>query len=76
MSKTSIFIYCIDLPPHIHEMVVPGMENDFTIYLDIKQDQNQRIKSFIHAMKHIDRGDFDEDNVQTIEINNHHRKGA
>lgn len=75
MAETSvrIFIYFIDLPPHVHEMIVPCIEG-FTVYLDIKDDDAHRQKSLIHALQHIERNDFNQNSVERIEADS--RKGA
>ena len=67
-----IFTYCIQLPPGIHEMVVPCCDG-YTVYLNIDDDTDRRKKSWQHAMTHIKNGDFEKECVQDIEITAHKR---
>lgn len=65
-----IFVYCVDLPKGIHEMVTPCHEG-YTVYVDIKLDLLRRRKAFGHALRHIIRRDFEKGDVQKIERDAH-----
>lgn len=65
-----IFVYCVDLPQGINEMVTPCNEG-YTVYIDIKLDLWKRRKAFGHAMRHIIRKDFEKGDVQKIEREAH-----
>lgn len=52
-----IFIYYIDLPQGVSEMVTPCIDG-YTVYIDQNLDELGRLKAFWHAMKHITRSDF------------------
>ena len=66
----NIYIYCVDMPPNVHEMVIPCLDG-FTIYLDIKEDETTTKKRLEHALKHIDHHDFEKSDVQLIESEAH-----
>lgn len=66
----NIYIYCVDMPPNVHEMVTPCLDG-FTIYLDIKEDEITAQKRLEHALRHIADNDFDKTDVQDIEANSH-----
>ena len=68
----NIFIYTVRLPDKIYEMVAPCADG-YTIWLDDRLDDEHRAKYLLHAMHHIDNGDFDRDNVQEIEADAHRR---
>lgn len=68
-----IFIYCVPLPPGIHEMITPCADG-YTIYLNISDCKEQQGKAFEHALEHIRRRDFNRSDVQEIENNTHERK--
>ena len=66
-----VFIYYLDLPRGINEMVTPCLDG-YTIYIDARLDDEGRKKAYRHAMWHIINGDFDEEgNIQEIEYKAH-----
>ena len=66
----SIFVYLVNLPDHIKEMVTPCFDG-YTIYLDSNLDEIQQVKAFNHALSHIKGRDFEKSDVNAIEINAH-----
>lgn len=62
-----VFIYLVDLPGDITEMVCPCLDG-YTIYLNSRLSQSAQEKSFRHAMWHIEHNDFEKDDVQMIEL--------
>ncbi len=66
-----IFIYLINLPPRIKEMVTP-CNDGYTIYIDVNLDEEGRQKAYDHAMKHINNNDFEKTDVQKIESEAHY----
>ena len=69
-----VYVYYVDLPPGVHEMVAPGSGSDYTIYLDSKDERTNRIKHFAHALRHITNRDFEKEDVQEIEVHAHERR--
>ena len=70
-SHPRIFTYFVQLPEGVHEAVMACAEG-YTIYIDENLSQNGRIKAFVHAMKHIDKGDFYQGgDVQKVEAEAH-----
>ena len=65
-----VFVYVIDLPPKVNEMVAPCADG-FTIYLSAKLSQAGRVQAYNHALKHIERNDWNRENVQIIEKEAH-----
>lgn len=65
-----IFVYLVDLPPKVAEMITP-CENGFTIYLNARLSYQDRIKAYMHAMRHVERNDWDKTEVQQIEYESH-----
>lgn len=65
-----IFVYLVDLPPKIAEMIAP-CENGFTVYLNSRLSYQDRVKAYMHALKHVERNDWNKDNVQMIEKEAH-----
>lgn len=67
-----VFIYAVDLPRGVHEMVTPcTCEDGYTIYVDIKDDKQSRLNHLLHAVRHISHGDFEKNDVQQIEAEAH-----
>lgn len=60
-----IFIYFIKLPHGISEMVTP-CEGGYTVYIEESLTDEQRLEAYNHALRHIQNGDFDMDNVKTV----------
>lgn len=66
------YVYRIELPNGIHEMVVPNSDDDgFTIYIDIRLSDNQAEAAYRHALGHITNNDFSKMSVQKIEHEAH-----
>lgn len=62
------------LPDHINEMVSKGSDNFFTIYINPNQSQEGIERSYMHALQHIKKGDFEKNDVQAIEADAHGRE--
>lgn len=66
------YVYRIELPNGIHEMVVPNSDDDgFTIYIDSRLSDNQAEAAYQHALGHITNNDFSKMSVQEIEHEAH-----
>ena len=68
------FVYMVPFPDGIREAVTPGFENDYTIYLNEKLTDEEKLKAYRHAVNHCINGDFEKDNVQEIEAKAHRRQ--
>ncbi len=68
---TDVYTYQIKLPKGVNEMVTPGADNDYTIYINKDLPPDKQIAAYRHALKHCERHDFGKDNVQTIENDAH-----
>lgn len=67
-----VYVYRIELPGNIHEMVVPNSDDDgFTIYIDSRLSDNQAEAAYQHALGHITNNDFSKMSVQEIEHTAH-----
>ena len=72
----NIFVYLIDLPEGINEMVASGIDS-FTVYIDRKLSNEKRLEAYNHALKHINMGHFDIDcdlDVNEMECEAHYGK--
>ena len=67
-----VFVYIVHLPYGIKEMVAPCF-GGYTIYISDTLTMQGRRNAYLHAIKHIERGDFENINlpVQQIEWEAH-----
>lgn len=68
---SDVFVYLIDgFPAGIHEAVMPGADDDYSVYIDRGLSDRERLAAYEHALKHC-YGDFERSSVQVIEYENH-----
>ncbi|HAB94851.1 MAG TPA: hypothetical protein DCF49_08895 [Lachnospiraceae bacterium] len=65
-----VYIYIVDLPDRVDEMVTPCIDG-YTVYLNARLSYAGRVRAYLHAMRHIERNDFEGANVQEIETETH-----
>ena len=68
-----IFVYIVDLPLTVAEMVAP-CAGGYTIYLNAKLTQEDRVKAYLHALGHVEGNDWERVNVQEIEKDAHRKE--
>ena len=61
-----IYVYLIDMPTNISEMITP-CSGGYTVYLNARKSYSERVQAYLHALRHVERGDFDYDNCKTIQ---------
>ena len=61
----------IDFPNKGKEMVIPNEDGSYTILINAKLSDAERMAAYEHAMKHIVGNDFEKDEVQKIEAKIH-----
>lgn len=67
-----VFVYLIDMPCKVHEVVTPSEDGSYTIYLNARLDYCGRVKAYNHAMRHIEHNDFEsEEDIGIIETRAH-----
>lgn len=65
-----IYVYLANLPPGIHEVVTPCYMG-YTIYLNAADSREMQVRSYNHALDHINNHDFEKSCVQSIEHKAH-----
>lgn len=65
-----VYVYIVDLPDRVDEMVAPCIDG-YTVYLNARLSYAGRVRAYLHAMRHIERNDFERANVQEIETETH-----
>lgn len=66
-----INVQLLNMDTKIPEQLVKNDDDSYTIFLNARLSQESRIKSYMHALRHIEGNDFDKANVQDIELNAH-----
>lgn len=72
-SHTRIYTYLIELPDGVNEAIL-ACADGYTIYIDVRLDEEQRKKAFVHALQHIENNDFYKNDVQQIESQAHRKE--
>ena len=65
-----VYVYIVDLPDQVDEMVTPCLDG-YTVYLNARLSYSGRVRAYHHAIRHIERNDFEAENVQKIEEEAH-----
>lgn len=68
---SDVFLYPVDMPDGINEMVSPGWEDDYTIYVNCRLPYSKQVRVVDHAIGHLRREDFNKEDVQQIEADAH-----
>lgn len=66
----NIYVYLIDLPDRVNEIVLPCLDG-YTVYLNARLSYAGRVRAYHHAIRHIERNDFEKYDVQQIEEEAH-----
>lgn len=66
----NVYVYIVDLPDRVDEMVAPCFDG-YTVYLNARLSYAGRVRAYNHAIRHIERNDWEKDNVQIIEKDAH-----
>lgn len=63
-----IFVQVIDMDVMIPEHVVKNQDGSYTVFLNARFNQEHRLQSYLHAVEHINNGDFDRESADVQEI--------
>ena len=66
-----INVQLLNMDTKIPEHLVKNADDSYTIFLNARLSQESRVKSYYHALRHIQEQDFEKQNVQDIEIQAH-----
>lgn len=64
---SDFYVYTVKLPKGINEMVTPGADNSYTIYINEDLPPDKQMAAYQHALRHCEQNDFDMLNVHEIE---------
>ena len=65
-----ITILIRDLPPKVRALTVRVEEGVYTVILNARLPFEMQQKSYLHELRHIERGDFDGGDINEIEARN------
>ena len=71
-----INVQLIDMDTKIPEHIVKNQDDSYTIFLNSKLSHDEQLKSYSHALMHIQRNDFDKEKADSIEYNAHNMEVA
>lgn len=57
-------------------MVVQNEDGSYTVLINAKLSQDGQLKAYQHALNHIENGDFEKSDVQSIEFQAHELKSV
>jgi len=62
-----INVQFLNMDTKIPEQLIKNDDDSYTIFLNARLSQENRLKSYYHALQHIQKDDFEKDDVQQIE---------
>lgn len=66
-----VYVYFVQLPNGVSEMILPCLDGGYTIYIDPRLSYQGRVKAYLHALRHIENCDWSKEDVQQIEEEAH-----
>ena len=69
-----INVKLIDMDTGISEQVVKNADGSYTVFINARYATEAQKKAYLHAVGHIEDGDFEKENVQEIEAEQHRRR--
>ncbi|RKJ46521.1 hypothetical protein D7X98_03955 [bacterium 1XD8-76] len=71
MTTPDVNTFLVNFPSPGKEMVVQNEDGSYTVLINAKLSQDGQVEAYEHALKHIDSGDFEKSDVQSIESQAH-----
>jgi len=66
-----VLVKFVDLPCRVKAVSTENEDGSYTVILNSKLNYEQNVESFKHEIRHIEKKDFDKDDVDMIELLNH-----
>lgn len=66
-----INVQFLNMDTKIPEQLVKNGDDSYTIFLNAKLSHENQLKSYYHALRHIQEQDFEKEDVQEIEQETH-----
>ena len=71
ITLDDINVQILDMDTKVPEHLVKNNDDSYTIFLNARMSHENQVASYYHALKHIERNDYNMENVQEIEKNAH-----
>ncbi len=66
-----INIQFLNMDTKIPEQLIKNEDDSYTLFLNARLSQESRLKSYYHALRHIQEQDFRKEDIQQIELQAH-----
>lgn len=66
-----INVQLLNMDTKIPEHLVKNNDDSYTIFINARLSRERQLKSYYHALRHINEDDFYKENVQEIETDAH-----
>lgn len=66
-----INIQFLNMDTKIPEQLIKNEDDSYTLFLNARLSQESRLKSYYHALQHIQEQDFGKKDIQQIELQAH-----
>lgn len=70
----TVNVVLMDMEYGVHEQLTQNHDGSYTMFLNARDSHETRKESYVHAMGHIMRGDFEKRDVQEIESAAHKKR--
>ena len=71
-----VYVYAVPLPGRVRETVTYNADGSYTVLIKESLSPLEQARSYAHARRHIENGDFEKEDVALIEIAAHEMSGA
>lgn len=71
VNLKEINVQFLNMDTKIPEQLVKNGDDSYTIFLNAKLSHENQLKSYYHALRHIQEQDFEKEDVQEIEQETH-----
>lgn len=66
-----IYVYTVPLPGRVREAVTYNADGSYTVLIKDSLSPLEQVRSYAHARRHIEAGDFEKEDVAQIESEAH-----
>ena len=58
LANADYFVYYEDFPPTVRGVVTPNDDGTFSIFLNSRLSDSQKLLTYLHEVRHIENDDF------------------
>ncbi|MCH5271613.1 MAG: hypothetical protein J1E83_12830 [Lachnospiraceae bacterium] len=71
MIKLDVNTKVINMDVLIPEQIVKNKDDSYTIFLNARLSREKQLEAYLHALQHIEDGDFEKEDVDYVELSAH-----